>query len=289
MSKIKVKTSVGVIGLGFVGGSMLKSFLLNNADASGYDKYKDGGIGSFDSMLDKDILFLALPTLFDEERNAYNQDAIYEVCQKLQEKNFKGIIVLKSTVEPESTNTLSIKFPKLFFIHNPEFLTARTAFTDFHSQKHIVLGKGLTASDKHCNKVATFYKEFYPDAEVSICSAIESESMKIFCNCFYASKIQIFNEYYLLCQKNGSDYKRITELMLKNGWINPMHINVPGPDGSLSYGGACFPKDTNALLQYMKNIETPHKVLKNVIEERNEMRSLKKAVTKSEKVFTKEE
>ena len=37
--------------------------------------------------------------------------------------------------------------------------------------------------------------------------------------------------------------------------------------------GACFPKDTNALLQYMKNIETPHKVLENVITERNEMRS----------------
>ena len=40
--------------------------------------------------------------------------------------------------------------------------------------------------------------------------------------------------------------------MLKNGWINPMHTTVPGPDGQLSYGGFCFPKDTNALLQFMK-------------------------------------
>ena len=41
-------------------------------------------------------------------------------------------------------------------------------------------------------------------------------------------------------------------MMLKNEWINPMHTNVPGSDGSLGYGGACFPKDTNALYRYME-------------------------------------
>ena len=272
MSILSRNISVGVIGLGFVGGSMLKSFLLKKADACGYDKFKDGGIGTFESMLNKDILFLALPTLFDEERNAYNQDAIYEVCEKLEAEKFSGVVVIKSTVEPESTNKLASKFTGLTFIHNPEFLTARTAFEDFHSQKHIVLGTGPGTLEKDCDKVAAFYKNFYPDAEISRCSAMESESMKIFCNCFYASKIQVFNEYYLLCQKNGSDYKKIVGLMLKNGWVNPMHTDVPGPDGLLSYGGACFPKDTNALLQYMKNMETPHQVLENIVAEHDTMR-----------------
>ena len=59
MNYLKDNISVGVIGLGFVGGAMLKSFLLKKANASGYDKFKDGGIGTFESMLDKDILFLA--------------------------------------------------------------------------------------------------------------------------------------------------------------------------------------------------------------------------------------
>lgn len=275
MDYLKDNISVGVIGLGFVGGAMLKSFLLKNANAEGYDKFKDGGIGTFKSMLNKDILFLALPTLFDEARNAYNQDAIYEVCGKLQADNFSGVVVIKSTVEPESTNKLAAKFSGLKFIHNPEFLTARTAFEDFHSQKHIVLGKGPRTSDEDCDCLSNFYKKYYPEAEISVATSMESESMKIFCNCYYASKIQIFNEYYLLCEKNGSDYKKIIGLMLKNGWINPMHTNVPGPDGSLSYGGACFPKDTNALLQYMKNMDTPRKVLENVILERNGMRNEK--------------
>ena len=60
--------------------------------------------------------------------------------------------------------------------------------------------------------------------------------------------------------------------MLKNKWINPMHTNVPGPDGKLSYGGYCFPKDTNALLEFMKKKNTPCHVLASVITERNIMR-----------------
>ena len=115
---------------------------------------------------------------------------------------------------------------------------------------------------KDCDCVSNFYKKYYPEAEISVATSMESESMKIFCNCYYASKIQIFNEYYLLCEKNGSDYKKIIGLMLKNGWINPMHTNVPGPDGSLSYG-SLLSKDTNALLQYMKNTDT-QKVLKTL-------------------------
>jgi UDP-glucose 6-dehydrogenase len=75
--------------------------------------------------------------------------------------------------------------------------------------------------------------------------------MKIFCNCFYATKIQFFTEIYLLCEKTGCDYNVVKNMMLGNGWINPMHTNVPGNDGNISYGGYCFPKDTNALNEYM--------------------------------------
>merc|ERR1711965_14373 len=97
--------------------------------------------------------------------------------------------------------------------------------------------------------------------------------MKSFVNCFYAAKVQFFNELYLLCQIMNCDYDTVRKLMLKNKWINPMHTNVPGTDGKLSYGGYCFPKDTNALLQFMKKKQTNHKVLEAVIKERNEMRS----------------
>ena len=167
---------------------------------------------------------------------------------------------------------MSRLYTALNFIHNPEFLTAITAAEDFHNQKHIVLGKSEKITDKDMDIIVNFYKEYYPDAEISLCTCLESESMKIYTNCFYSVKVQFFNELYALCQKTGSDYDIVKKLMLKNGWINPMHTNVPGTDGQLSYGGYCFPKDTNALLEFMKKQESPCEVLEATISERNKMR-----------------
>jgi UDPglucose 6-dehydrogenase len=178
---------------------------------------------------------------------SYDLTCIHECCEFLNSKKYKGIIVIKSTIEPETLDILSKKYNSLSLIHNPEFLTARTAYEDFHNQKHIILGKSKLCSEKSVEIVKNFYTKYYPNAEISICDSIESESVKIFSNSFYAIKVQFFTELYLLTKKNGSNYENIVNLMLKNNWINPMHTIVPGPDGNISYGGLCFPKDTNAV------------------------------------------
>ena len=267
MSSLKI----GVIGLGFVGSSIQKSLeLKKKCKIKGYDKYKESD--AYISTIDSDIIFLALPTLFDEQKNEYDKSCIIEVCNDLVRDNYEGLVVIKSTVEPKTTDNLCKLFPTLKLIHNPEFLTAATAFEDFHNQKHIVLGKSSNVSDNDMILLKEFYKEYYPDAEISLCTSIESESMKSFVNCFYAVKIQFFNELYALCQKTGSNYNMVKELMLKNGWINPIHTDVPGIDGQVSYGGYCFPKDTNALLEFMKSEDTPCEVLEATVSERNKMR-----------------
>ena len=262
--------SVGIIGIGFVGGAILKSFLLKKINVFYYDKYKKSN--TIDECLKCDILFLCLPTQFNQDIKKYDTTAIKETLELLNTLNYNGLIVIKSTVEPETTHKFSLEYPKLKLFHNPEFLSAKTAFEDFHNQTHIVLGRSINVNDEDVNLLNNFYSEYYPSAEISLCSSTESESMKSFCNCFYSVKIQFFNELYLLCKENGSNYNNVLNLMLKNNWINPMHTNVPGTDGKLSYGGFCFPKDTNALLAYMKRNDTPSKVLEACILERNEMR-----------------
>ena len=268
---------VSIIGLGFVGSAIYKSFNLkgfkNNINLFTYDKFKDNGIGNLNDCLETDIMFLALPTVYKEDLGQYDKKPILETCLFLSNNKYKGAIVIKSTVEPETTQKLSELFTDLEFIHNPEFLTARTAFDDFHNQTHIVLGKGPNCSEENFNKVIDFYNNYYPDAEISLGTSLESESMKSFVNCFYSIKVQFFTELYLLCKKNGSNYDTIKNMMLKNNWINPMHTNIPGPDGQISYGGLCFPKDTNALNKYMLKNEIPNKVLEATIKERNEMRN----------------
>ena len=263
--------SISIIGIGFVGGAMEKSFKEKGYDTTPYDKFKK--IGSFEDTLKSSIMFLALPTVFSKSKMEYDKVPIRETCQKLTKYKYTGLVVIKSTVEPGTTENLVKEFPELKFIHNPEFLTAATAYEDFHNQKHIVLGKASNVNVKDMSDLIEFYSSAYPNAEISICSATESESMKSFVNCFYSVKIQFFNELYLTCKSSNCDYEIVKNLMLKNEWINPMHTKVPGTDGRLSYGGYCFPKDTNALMHYMKKLKVPHKVLQATIEERNEMRN----------------
>ncbi len=32
------------------------------------------------------------------------------------------------------------------------------------------------------------------------------------------------------------------------------HLNVPGPDGKLGFGGSCFPKDISAFMSFAKSV-----------------------------------
>jgi UDPglucose 6-dehydrogenase len=268
-----MKIKVGLIGVGFVGSALLKSFREKGINIVAYDKYKqDEDLGTFDDCLDTDIIFLCLPTLFDYDANMYDMKALTDICHELNERKYPNLVVIKSTVTPHTTEAFSQNYSNLQFCHNPEFLKAKTAYEDFHNQKHIILGKSSSCTTEKFDSLLYCYKEYYPDAKFSVCTSSESESMKIFVNSFYSSKIQLFNEYYLLCKKIDIDFQKVRELMLKNNRINPNDTNVPGPDGQLGYGGACFPKDTNALLATMKRIKTEYKVLEAVIEERNKVR-----------------
>ena len=175
----------------------------------------------------------------------------------------------------------------LKLIHNPEFLTARTAFDDFHNQTHIVLGHSINTTIEDLEKLKEIYTFGFPNAEYSLCTSNESESMKIFCNSFYSVKIQFFNELYLLCNSKelNCDYNKVKNMMLKNNWINPMHTQVPGTDGKLSYGGYCFTKDTKALLEFMKKNNTHHLVLESTIKEKNSMRDDNDNIIIKEKII----
>ena len=263
---------IGVAGIGFVGGAMLASFRKQPgaAQVTTYDKYR--GIGEAKHLLHTDILFLALPTELDGETKAYDLSAIHDVCSFLQLHAFSGVVVLKSTVLPGTTEQLAQRYAHLQLVHNPEFLSAATAERDFHEQRHIVLGKHSSTPEAAFERLRTFYATLYPAADITVCSCGESEMMKIGCNAFYSVKIQFFNEIHALCARQGLSYDCVKEMMLKNGWIHPMHTRVPGHDGQLSFGGKCLPKDSCALAEVMRAQGTPHRVVRAAVEEQAAMR-----------------
>jgi UDPglucose 6-dehydrogenase len=264
--------NIGIAGIGFVGDAIQYTLSKKeNITLKPYDKYKNGGIGQISDLLDSDWVFLSLPTLFNETTKQYDKTAIYEVCEFLSSNNYPGIVIVKSTIEPETSEYLATTYD-LKVVHNPEFLTARTARSDFENQLHVVLGFTSKVTKEEQTDVVDKYRTLFPNADISVVTSLESELMKMYVNNFYAIKVQVFTEFYLLCNKVGADYGLVRDLMLKNGWISPHHTTIPGPDGELSYGGMCFPKDTQALLAYMEEQNSPADVLKACIQERNLMR-----------------
>ena len=278
---------IGIIGIGILGTAILETLKIFNVSVKCYDKYKNFE-SRIDNLLDCKFIFLCLPTPYvsnaecnvegkvEGKVEGYDKRELYNVIGELDTYKYNGIIVIKSTIEPGTTEHISNLYRNLKIIHNPEFLTARTATNDFLYQSHIVLGipgkENRIEKECYYEIILRFYKRYFPDAKISICTSTESECMKIACNAFYASKIQFFTEIKLLCDCLDTDYNNVKNLMLDNGWINPMHTNVPGPDGKLSFGGACFPKDIQALNSFMKHLCAPNQVINAVVEENKKMR-----------------
>lgn len=251
---------IGICGLGIIGTAISTYF---GEFKNVYDKYKK--IGEINNLLLCDIIFISLPT--NENNGKFDMTEIYEVCNQL--KNYNGQIILKSTVEPETTNLLSNKY-NLSITHNPEFLTERTAIYDYFNQNHIVVGF-TNKSNKQLIK--DFFISSFPKCrDFTFCTSNESEVMKLVSNAFYATKIQFFTEIYLLCEKMGINYENIKTMILQNGWINSMHTDVPGHDGQISFSGKCLPKDTKILKCIMDKYNVPNKIISSVINEQSMMR-----------------
>ena len=288
--------TIGIIGIGFVGGAIKKFFETNETYVKikrviGYDKYKEpyNTIEQLYELIERsDIIYMCLPTPFDSER-CYNTEEmectiriINEVLLKIPiDERTSKCIVSKSTMTPTMFNTIlsnvyvdkqTITDLKIGYIHNPEFLSARTAYIDFCQQSHVVIGKTECCSSSIFQMFEQFNRNVFPNANISTCDSNTSETMKILVNTFYASKIMIMNEYYMMCKQLGINYDDVIDLMLKNGWINPMHTLVPGTDGKLGFGGTCFTKDTYALHTFMKQHNMMSGILENVIEECKKLR-----------------
>ena len=71
-------------------------------------------------------------------------------------------------------------------------------------------------------------------------------------NTFFATKVSLMNEYKLLSQKIGANWNDALHGFASDGRVGDSHLNVPGHDGKLGYGGTCFPKDVNALIDFAK-------------------------------------
>jgi len=97
---------VGIIGLGNLGKNILKLYNNKKIKLYCYDKYINGGLGSLVMCLKSDLLFLCLPTDLNITTKSYKLEQIYETCKYLHENNYKGLVIIKSNIEPHTINNI---------------------------------------------------------------------------------------------------------------------------------------------------------------------------------------
>jgi UDPglucose 6-dehydrogenase len=262
---------IGVIGCGVVGKALTQTLGDQGFTVQGYDKYVSEFETTLDTAVGCEVVFLCLPTLYSTELNEYDKKPIHETCAALAQLDFAGEVVVKSTVEPGTTSALQVRYPTLRFLHNPEFLTARRALEDSRNQSHVVLGYAYPRSLPTAT-TEKMWRRVFPKAHISITDSTTSECLKLACNCFYSVKVQFFNELALFCRKKKVVYSQLRRMLLLNNFTSPMHTHVPGPDGKLTFGGMCFPKDTRALLAAMQSVDSEAQVLRSTVCEQQQMR-----------------
>ena len=181
------------------------------------------------------------------------------------------IVIIKSTIIPSSAEGLIESFPQQNLIFNPEFLTERTAVEDFQKPSRIVIGGDSKAS---VGKVKDIYRKVFPSRLIEILETDAKTAcfIKYFSNCFFAAKVSLMNEFKQIAEKHNISWETAVDGLLLSGWVNPMHTQVPGPDGQLGFGGKCFPKDISAFIKYSETLGVDPKVLKAAWEKNLEVR-----------------
>jgi UDPglucose 6-dehydrogenase len=252
------KYNFGIIGMGFLGNAITHGFGLH-AHIKAYDKFLQG-YDSLDNVIDhSDFIWMCLPTPMDLGTGDIDLGILEEnvgaIHDRVDESSNK-VIIIKSTVIPGTTRMLAKKYPKLEFIMNPEFLTARNNKLDFICASRIIIGNktGMfpTPGAKLLKEVYEY--RFGNSVPIYECGWEEAELTKYAANCFFTIKVSYFNFLYSMCEKLDLDFDEVRDMVLADNRIARSHANVPGWDGQRGYSGPCFPKDINALIQFAKKI-----------------------------------
>ncbi len=242
MKKIKV----GVIGNGFVGEAISFAFSLIS-EMYVYDIDESRCLNDIESVHNCDFVFVCVPTPMMEDGS---QDLSY-VESAFERATNKPIYILKSTVLPGTTDSLSKQYPNFKIIFSPEFLTERTAKLDILTQSRIILGGELYLTEK----AKILFNQRFKNKNIIQTNSKTAELTKYMNNTFFATKVSVMNEFKLLSNKIGANWEDALRGFAADGRIGDSHLNVPGHDGKLGYGGTCFPKDVNALLSFSKKLD----------------------------------
>ncbi|MEO6916016.1 MAG: UDP-glucose/GDP-mannose dehydrogenase family protein [Chitinophagaceae bacterium] len=215
-------------------------------------------------LKDAVIVFLALPTPPGEDGSAdlrYVLGCSQDIGKLLGEY---VVIVDKSTV-PVGTaekvrKAIAANYSGEFdVVSNPEFLREGVAVEDFMKPDRVVIG---TSSERAKKVMGDLYAPFVRQGNpVIFMDERSAELTKYAANSFLATKISFMNEIAQLCEKMGADVDMVRRGIGSDERIGKRFL-FPG----IGYGGSCFPKDVQALVQSSNEVSYDFRILNSVME-----------------------
>ena len=248
------QSKIGIVGIGFVGGA-IRDAMEPWCDLVLVDKDPSRGTHQFRDLKDCEAIFVCVPSPQGDDGRC-DTTILESVLECLQD--FTGVVISKCTASPEVYTELNEKYPNL--VHAPEFLVAATASHDYVNGKFLFVGGKIKAYRDQATEIIKMGQRSLET--VHHCTIAEAAMAKYTINTFLATKVVWMNELYQLCSKLDIDYNKVVAMASTDRRIGGSHLKVPGPDQSFGFGGACFPKDTAALLK----IAQDHDVHLNVLD-----------------------
>lgn len=214
-------------------------------------------VGSAEAVADAEFVFLCVPTPKAGDGSA-DMSFIEAAAREIGPALRVGSIVLnKSTVPVGSTRVVERALGRedVFVVSNPEFLREGSSVNDFLNPDRIVIG---CEDQRAAIRVAEVFNPI--KAPFVVTDPATAETIKYASNAFLATKVSFINAMANLCEAVGAD---IRDVVLGMGYDKRIGFEFlrPGP----GYGGSCFPKDTQALVNIADNAGYDFSLLKGVI------------------------
>ena len=214
-----------------------------------------------------DIIFIAVGTPMSEDGSA-NLDYIFSAATDIAENiSHDSLVVVKSTVpigtcfkveehinEILSRNNSQVKID---IASNPEFLKEGRAIEDCMHPDRVVIG---AEKPEVFDTLKDLYSSFVLNHDRFVLMDVKSSEMtKYVANAMLATKISFMNEIANICEVTGANVQHV-----RLGIGSDRRIGYDFIYAGCGYGGSCFPKDVQALINTAKTAGYEPMILSNV-------------------------
>lgn len=253
----KMMTRVGIVGMGFVGSAIAAAMDHGFGGITAIDPAK-GYNNTYKDLLDCDGVFVCVPSPQDADGTC-DTSILEDVLANLAKLYYQGVVISKCTAPPDAYEQLNILYPNL--VHAPEFLTAANAKADYANGRFAMIGGRVGVYQREAERLIRIGQQSLGENVVH-CTIGEASLAKYTINSFMSTKVIFMNELYQLAQAMNLNYDNVAAMVKMDHRIGSSHLQVPGPDGNFGFGGACFPKDTSAMLKFAER----HNVALNILD-----------------------